>query len=127
MANVLDNKFKEIAGQIKDAVVDFTTLEVTTLTGDVTQIIKSDNKKTKIDVTDILGKIKGSAKGKVSLVAFTQINFDQDTINFIKSDLAEDELKLFKIHQASVAAAHDGRNGFLSFLQKLISCIFGGN
>ncbi len=119
--NALDDKFKEIATQIKDAVVDFTTLEVTTLTGDVTQIIKSDSsKKTRIDVSDILGKLKGNARGKVSLVAFTQINFDQDTINFIKSDLGEEEIRLFKIHQASVAAAHEGRNGFLSFLQKAI-------
>lgn len=119
--NALDDKFKEIASQIKNAVVDFTTLEVTTLTGDVTQIIKSDgNKKSKIDVSDILGKLKGSAKGKISLVAFTQINFDQDTTNFIKSDLKEDEIRLFKIHQSSVASAHEGRNGFLSFLQKAI-------
>ncbi|MEM9823651.1 MAG: hypothetical protein AAF985_21375 [Bacteroidota bacterium] len=119
--NALDDKFKEIAGQIKDAVVDFTTLEVTTLTGDVNQIIKTDSsKKTKIDVSNILGKLKGSAKGNVSLVAFTQINFDQDTINFIKSDLGEDEIQLFKIHQEAVASAHNGRNGFLSFLQKAL-------
>jgi hypothetical protein len=119
--NALDDKFKQIAGQIKDAVVDFTTLEVTTLTGDVTQIIKSSSgSKAKIDVSDILGKLKGSSRGKVSLVAFTQINFDQDTINFIKSDLGEDEIQLFKIHQEAVASAHSGRNGFLSFLQKAL-------
>ena len=118
----MNSKFQEIAKQIGDAVVDFTTLEVTTLTGDVTHLIKSNpNKKSVIDVSDIMGKLKGNAKGKIHLVAHTQINFDHDTINFIRSESdGEENKRLFELHQAAVASANAGRNGFLSFLQKAL-------
>lgn len=118
----MNSKFQEIAKQIGDAVVDFTTLEVTTLTGDVTHLIKSDpSKKSVIDVSDIMGKLKGSSKGKIHLVAHTQINFDHDTINFIRSDSdGEENKRLFELHQSAVASANAGRNGFLSFLQKAL-------
>jgi len=118
----LNDQFNKIADQIGGAFVDFTTLEVTTLTGDVTHLIKSNpGKKSVIDVSDVMGKLKGNAKGKIQLVAHTQINFDHDTINFIKSDMAgEENQRLFELHQAAVASAHEGRNGFLSFLQKAL-------
>ena len=51
-ATSLRDKFEKIGEQIRSAVVDFTTLEVTPLTGDVTHIIKSDpndSKKNKFD------------------------------------------------------------------------------
>jgi len=125
MAKSLEAKFQEIADQLKDTVVDFTTLEVTTLTGDVKHIINTgtgSNKKTSFDMKNVVSKLNqtGSTKGKIELVAHTHIDFDHDTVNFIKSDLGKQGKQLFELHQTAVGTAHQARNGFLSFLQDVI-------
>lgn len=125
MAKSLEGKFQEIADQLKSAVVDFTTLEVTTLTGDVKHIINTGsgaNKKTKFDMKNVVSKLNqsGKTKGEIQLVAHTHIDFDHDTVNFIKSDLGKSGKSLFELHQTAVGTAHEARNGFLSFLQDII-------
>jgi hypothetical protein len=62
----------------------------------------------------------GSTKGKISLIAHTHIDFDHDTVNFIKSDLGKQGKQLFEMHQAAVITAGQARNGFLSFLQEVV-------
>ena len=125
MANSLEEKFQKIADQIKDLTVDFATLEVTTLTGDVKHIINTgtgQNKKTKFDMKNVISKLNqsGKTKGGIELVAHTHIDFDHDTVNFIKSDLGKQGKQLFDLHQTAVGTAHQARNGFLSFLQDVI-------
>ena len=122
MAGTLEGKFQDIADQIKSAVVDFTTLEVTTLTGNIDHVIKTTGKKTTFDMKNVVSKLSQSGKteGTVTLIAHTHIDFDHDTVNFIKSDLGKQGKQLFEMHQATVMTAHGARNGFLSFLQEVI-------
>ena len=121
-ANTLEEKFQDIAKQIKGAVVDFATLEVTTLTGEVDHIINTKNNKSKFDMKNVISKLggTGATKGKLSLIAHTHIDFDHDTVNFIKSDLGKQGKQLFEMHQATVVTAGQARNGFLSFLQEVV-------
>jgi len=125
MADTLNEKFEEIGKQLRGALVDFTTLEVTTLTGDVKHIINTGtgaNKKTKFDMKHVVSKLNqsGKTKGEIELIAHTHIDFDHDTVNFIKSDLGKQGKELFELHQRAVSTAHEARNGFLSFLQDII-------
>ena len=122
MAKTLEAKFQEIANQIKGAVVDFTTLEVTTLSGEVDHIINTKGNKSTFDMKNVVSKLSqaGNTKGKIQLIAHTHIDFDHDTVNFIKSDLGKQGKQLFEMHQAAVATAGQARNGFLSFLQEIV-------
>jgi len=123
MANELNDQFKSIkknlATKLKDATLDFTTLEVTTLTGKVSHIMDGGSKKF-LRTEDILKKIKGTADGEIDLVAHTQIHFDHDTINFVKAGMSEGDKELFMLHQDAIRSANEGRNGFLGLLQKII-------
>lgn len=135
--------FKRIAGKvgrsISNAIGDFTTLEVTTLTGNISQI---DIKKTmskevlmeaenndstnagnekikkeiyKLNLEDLLDS---QSKKEIHVVAHTKIHFDHDTINFVSSNA--DHQDLFELHLDAVRTANDSRNGFLGLLQKAI-------
>ena len=122
----LRDKFEKIGQQIREVVVDFTTLEVTTITGDVTHIIKpegNDPKKNKFDFKNVVSELKstaGTTKAKIHLVAHTHIDFDHDTVNFVKADITNDERNLFILHQAAIDSAHVARKSFLNFLREVI-------
>lgn len=125
-ATSLRDKFEKIGEQIREAVVDFSTLEVTTLTGDITQIIKpdpSDNKKNRFDFKNVVTELKntaGTTKAKIHLVAHTHIDFDHDTVNFVKANITNDERNLFILHQAAIDSAQIARRSFLNFLKEVI-------
>ena len=123
MADELNSELKSIkkglASKLKNAALDFTTLEVTTLTGKVSHIMDGSSKKF-LKTEDILKKIKGTADGEIDLIAHTQIHFDHDTINFVKAGMKKSEKELFMLHQDAIRSATEGRNGFLGLLQKII-------
>ncbi len=123
MADELNEELKKIktgiASKLKNAVLDFTTLEVTTLTGEVKHIMDGNSKKF-LSTENILKKIKTTAEGEVDLIAHTQIHFDHDTINFVKAGMKKSEKELFLLHQDAIRSANEGRNGFLGLLQKII-------
>lgn len=121
MANKLETKFETIADQIKDAAVDFTTLEVTTVTGEVAQILDTKGKfKLKESLVKSLSNKSGTTKGKIVLVAHTHIDFDHDTVNFVKSNLTAAEKDLFELHEAAIISAHEARKSFLRFLKEVL-------
>ncbi len=119
MANSLNDKFREIADQIKNTAVDFTTLEVTTITGSIKQVIDSKGKFKVKEVVSSLNKT-GATSAKVDVIAHTHIDFDHDTVNFVKSNLGSQQKKLFELHQTSIDSAHNARRSFLNFLLEVI-------
>ncbi|HMR42734.1 MAG TPA: hypothetical protein PKC40_02830 [Saprospiraceae bacterium] len=118
-AKTLDEKFEEIGQQIKNAVVDFTTLEVTTITGEIKHIIDDKGKFNVKDVVSQLGKT-GQNQIAISLVAHTHVDFDHDTVNFVASELGKKGKELFEIHQNAVSTAHEARRAFLNFIREVI-------
>ncbi len=121
----LNQKFKKIGEQIYKVAVDFTTLNVTTLTGDFSHFIKTgsgNSRKNKVDFSNFLKEIgdAGKTDAKISLVAYTNIDFDQDTVNFVKENMSAQEQNLFNIHKASIDSAHQARQSFLNFLKEIL-------
>ena len=120
MANELRSELQSIAKKIKAAGQDFTTLEVTTLSGEVSQILNSDGKFKLKEVVKSLSSKSGTTKAKIDLIAHTHVDFDNDTVNFVKKDLTTDERNLFGLHESAILSAQTARKSFLRFLMDVL-------
>ena len=125
-AKDLSEKFKKIGDQLLKVAVDFTTLNVTTLTGNYAHIINTKEQGGKFtvktnfsDFTSELGK-KGGVEAKVKLVAHTHVDFDQDTINFVSEDVDPNGDFLFDIHSSALSSAKTSRSAFIRMLKEFV-------
>ena len=108
--------FNDAVDALEKAAKDFTTLDVTTVTGDVNQIIDKNNK---ISVKSLLSELKeGNISGKIEVVAHTHVDFDQDATQFINKDLSSKK-DLFLLHQNMVKSSIESRNAFIKFLKEV--------
>jgi hypothetical protein len=118
MAN---NKLKEalegMVDKLKNAAVDLTTLDVVTLSGDVKKVLIADNNKA-MKVMKPLDIVNG-AEGTLVIEAFTHIDFDQDKVQYFKTDLKETDLS-YLLHQEAVDASVEARQAFLDFIGALL-------
>lgn len=117
----LSDKFQKIGEQIRKVAVDFTTLNVTTLTGNYTHIINTKtNVKTNFsDFKDELGK-KGGVDARVKLVAHTHVDFDHDTVNFVSEDVGAADDFIFDIHTTALNSANTSRAAFIRMLKEFV-------
>ena len=113
------SNLKETLGKVleslKNAATDISTIEVTTLTGNVKKIFNGDE----IDLVQTVKTAKGNVKGEVRLLAHTRIEFDQDTTQFFNEDITDADDHLLLLHQEMIDSAIDSRNAFLIFLKEL--------
>jgi hypothetical protein len=109
----LKEKLQEIVERLNTAAQDFSSLEVTTVTGDVTQIIS--NNEFKFD--NITQKC---TTGTLKLVAFHNIKFDQDAVLFVKEQLNGDEKELFDLHMKTLESSREARLAFLNFIKEVV-------
>jgi len=117
----LREKFKKIGKQIGAVVVDFTSLNVTTLSGKINHVIQTEEgKKSRFDFNKVIKEIgeAGTTKTDVYVVAHTHIAFDHDTVNFIKEDLKKQDVHLVQFHLQSCEAAQVARKSFLNFIKE---------
>ncbi len=119
---------KSIFGGLKNVAADLTTLEVTTLTGDIKLLLdksgtgdkKTYNFKNKDALMNLIGEsAQPDSESEIKIVAYSRIDFDQDVINFVKKDLTDDERKLYDLHLESMKTSQEARAGFLTFLAGL--------
>lgn len=122
-------KLQSIFESIKDVVADITTLEVTTLTGDISLILDKNgdganatyNFKNKDALMNLIGEsAQPDSKSTIEIIAYSRVDFDQDVVNFVKKDLTEDERKLYQLHLDSIKASQEARAGFLKFLEGFV-------
>lgn len=124
-AKNLTQKFDKIGKQLLNVAVDFTTLNVTTLTGSYDHIINTKEQgKNKVrtkfhEFTKELGK-PGAVDAKVSLVAHTHVDFDHDTVNFVDENVNPTGDFLFDIHIAAVNSAKTSRSAFIRMLKEMV-------
>lgn len=115
------NNLKETLGKVleslNDVAADLSTIEVTTLTGNVKALFNGE----KIDLVETLKSAKGNVKGEVRLLAHTRIEFDQDTTQFFNDDITDADNHLLLLHQEMIDSAIDSRNAFLGFLKELFA------
>ena len=118
----LKEKLKEKLEELGNAIQDLTTLDVTTLSGDVNQVINSDTGKFDLKYAmDELTKTDSQLQGKVYIVATTRIDVDQDSVNFVKNGLTPDEKSLVDAHLEAIKAAQEARHSFLNFAKEFIT------
>ena len=79
----LTEKFEGFLDKIKDAAVDFTTLEVTTITGSINFLVDSEGN---FNAKDMVANMntEGQNVANLDVLAHTNVDFDHDTINFIR-------------------------------------------
>lgn len=125
-ASNLNDKFSKIGKQLLNVAVDFTTINVTTLTGNYTHIINTKEQGGKFTVktdfknfTKELGK-KGGVDAQIKLVAHTYVDFDADTVNFVSDEVNPNGDFLFDIHNASLTSAKTSRTAFIRMLKEFI-------
>ncbi len=118
MANgKLRETLEKALDSLKDAATDLSTIEVTTLSGDVKEIFNGD----KIDLKKAITELKeGTAIGKIELVAHTHIDFDHDTILFISEKARNKQNDLYELHKDAVVSSQDARQGFLRFIKEFL-------
>lgn len=105
--------FKDAIAKFTDEVKDLSTLQVTTYTGSLEQVIGEG------------GEIKWDAfhptNGKLVLAAATLIKADFDTVNFRSGDASLDNrADLLALHQAAVESAQSGRLALVKMFAGLI-------
>lgn len=100
---------------LEKAATDLSSVEVTTLTGEVKHILSEDKKG--IDLSKAMELLNS---GEIELVAHTNIKFDQDTLLFVSNKANEEHRKLYALHKESVVAAQEARNAFLHFLSEFV-------
>ncbi len=108
----LTNAIKAIGEEIKD----LSELRVQTVSGDVTAVLQTKS----LENLEALLKPDGddAANANLKLVLDTTIKFDGDSLNFIDTDLATDQV--VTIHKEAVAAGLRHRQGLVEMFKGLI-------
>ena len=102
--------------KVADFVEDTVTLDVLTTTGTIDLVLPKDKKNPKTDgkafdwdaiFERVAAELKPDGDAtKVSIVAYTHAEWDQDSVNFVASNADPD---LVDAHGKTVAASHEAR------------------
>ncbi len=113
------DKLRKMVETIHAGAVDFSSLEVTTLNGEISQFIDA---KGKFDVDKVNGFMAGNVTvdGEMHVIAHTHMAFDQDTLLFVKKDMKPEEREIFQLHLEMLASARVSRLAFLHFIKEII-------
>lgn len=120
MANgKLKTALENALATLDKAAKDLSSVEVTTLTGDVKQIFNDDRE---IDLKNVINKLGtgGAVSGKIEVVAHTRIDFDQDTISFISEKAKNKHSDLYELHKEAIASSQEARQNFLRFIREFL-------
>lgn len=113
----LKDKFEEILQTLGNAATDLSSLDVVTLSGDINLTL--DEKGKMMKPLEIAKKFQGDENGKITVEAFTHIDFDQDKIQFLKQGITKDEIT-YQLHLDAVKASQEARNAFLDFIEGIV-------
>ena len=117
----LKEKLTNALDALGDAIKDLSSLDVTTLSGDITAIYATQQGGFDLQaVLTELSKTESSLRGKVYVVASTHMSIDQDATQFVKADLKPEEQSLVKTHLETVKTSLEARNSFLNFAKEFI-------
>lgn len=100
---------------LNNAVTDLTSLHVQTFTGTVTADVEN---KSFADIRQLVKDAK--TNGEVKLVAETLAQFDGDSYNFVKEDLASVPPIALEVHQNAVKSGVETRMGLLTLFKDLL-------
>lgn len=112
--------WNEFTKKIENTLEDLTTLEVATLTGTL-EVSREPGQPQEVVFKDLLKELgkQATVTSNIQVVAYTHIDFDHDSVNFVASG-AEDKPKLLEAHGKMVSASAEARSAFLSFVRDLL-------
>lgn len=117
----IQEKFNNIIDNIKEEVVDFTTLDVVTLTGNLKSVIKEgEGTESVMSIEEILQQ-KGDNQGDVKVLAFTRVNLDQDVTQYVMEGLSDEQQKMYELHKATVESSKESRQAFIKFIKEVVT------
>ena len=106
-------KLENALTTLKDTLVDLTSLEVQTYTGDLDVVIKDLKDTTSFEA--ILKKVK--AQGTLKLRYVTKINFDGDGLVLVPETAPPNHIR--EAHDSALKAGHDTRMGLLNLFSEI--------
>jgi len=118
-----EQKWKDEANtKLTNFIKDITTLEVVTLSGNLTVGDIKITGDEKIDFNKIMQTIKGKATGdsEINIVAATNIDIDKDIQQFVKEGMSTEEKELFQMHVQAVKYAQEARRATFEMLLSLV-------
>ena len=106
---------------VGDTIQDIVSVDVVTLTGTID--IKSCFEGEHIQLKKIYETIEKNAKGEsdIEVVAFTHVDLDADSLNFVKKNLSLAETALVEAHNEAVITAQETRAGIIEMAKSFIS------
>lgn len=115
----LKNALEKALESLEKAAKDLSSIEVTTLTGDIKQTFDEHGE---IDLKKALNDLNagGSTSGKIEVVAHTHIDFDQDAIMFVSKDATNKHHELYELHKEAIASSQAARQSFLRFITEFL-------
>lgn len=119
--------FSDALKKLEDAVVDFSSLEVFTYTGEVSSVLKdtADGKGKEIAWDELFDKSMANA-GTLKLVAATRVQLDGDTQNFQTSEKLERLNEMLQVHEQSVNNSRLARQSLVQFFTDNLKGLVGG-
>jgi len=113
-----DEAHKKLFNFIKD----ITTLEVVTLSGNLTVADIKLTGDDKIDFNKVMDSIKGTATddSAISIVAATNIDIDKDIQQFVKEGMSTEDKELFNMHVQAIQYAQEARKATFEMLLSLV-------
>ncbi|THH41248.1 hypothetical protein [Neolewinella litorea] len=110
-----------------DFINDMTSLDVVTLTGNLTVEVNnlqdSDGDDKPLKFTRIMQQLEGNILKKdsrISALAATHVSIDKDTVTFVKENLSPEEAVYLDFHNETVKAAGIARAAMADGIAKLL-------
>lgn len=116
----LKDIFSKMVDNLNKAATDLTTLQVTTISGDISHHITDSGS---LDFTNAIAELKeknGKTNAQLKIVAATHIDFDHDSFHFVKKNLTKEEKELLENHTRMIAQAQEARATLFSFMQNVL-------
>lgn len=114
-------KLNSLIDKIETTAVDFTTLDVVTLTGNIKLVLAGEGDQKKfMKIPQIIDKYYGDAGSQINFIAISHFDFDQDTVQFVKENLSVEEQKLFELHKQTVESSKVARIAMLNFIKEAV-------
>lgn len=112
---------------LRDFIEDMATLDVVTLTGNLTLKVsdlqsEGEGNKKPIKFAGIMQQLEGNVLKKgstISALAATHVSIDKDTVTFVKEDLTPQEAVYLEFHNETVKAAGIARAAMADGIAKL--------
>jgi len=131
----MSDETQSLKSRLAKFIEDVATLDVITLSGSialdntVTEASGEENGEDALNWDKLFEKITAgmvpSADNKLEVVAYTHAEWDCDSVNYVASDISEEDQHLIETHAKTVEAAHRNRYEALQFIGKALSNLRG--